>query len=148
MTWYKFYKDFNFQIMFLAIFIGILFFITTGGMLYFRQINELESLKADTISLIRVGLEKYEINKIMTMELRVIFFYPFIIALLVSYMMLGLFIHTAVAANDTIFSVILNSSLVFGFYFILQVVYYRITRMSLTKKIFSKSIVINISKVM
>ena len=48
--WYKSYKDFNFQIMFLAIFIGILFFITTGGMLYFRQVNEFESLRVDTIS--------------------------------------------------------------------------------------------------
>ena len=84
---------------FFTIFIGILFFITTGSMLYFRQINELESLKAGTISLIRVGLEEYEINKIMTMELMVIFFYPFIIALLVSYMMLGLFIHAAMAGT-------------------------------------------------
>lgn len=66
--------------MIIGLFIALLFLIATGSLIYFKLFSELNEDRDEFISLMKMGTTKNEINKIINVQMIVIFFLPFIIA--------------------------------------------------------------------
>lgn len=69
-------------IMFLSIFIGILFFVTSGSFIYNKFYMDEEVDKQKYMQLNKVGLTYNEIKKIVTLEIGVLFLLPYIVAVI------------------------------------------------------------------
>ncbi|WP_166239592.1 FtsX-like permease family protein [Paenibacillus turpanensis] len=65
--------------MFIGIFISILFFIAAGSMIYFRLLTELQDEQQLYRSLRRIGLSSRELKRIVTAQIALIFFVPFLV---------------------------------------------------------------------
>ncbi|UFU00149.1 ABC transporter permease [Radiobacillus kanasensis] len=67
---------------FFGIFISVLFFLASGSILYFRLFQDIEKDSAHYKSLYQIGLTKSEMKKITTQQLVLLFFTPFIVAVI------------------------------------------------------------------
>ena len=63
-----------------AMFVAFLFFLAAGSMLYFRFFLEIQEDQAKYIALRRIGLTWHEIRRIVTREMAVMFFTPWVVA--------------------------------------------------------------------
>lgn len=114
---------------FIGTFISILFFISTGSILYFKLFNEVQKDKQEFLALKKIGLSIGEVKKIVSTQCAVMFFLPFIIA----------FIHTCFAIKAL--SNILRSNLslylmiIVGVYLLLQTIYYLFAKSMYLKQI-------------
>lgn len=108
--------------MFLAIFIGIIFFVTTASFLYNKYYMDIEADKVRYSKLNKIGLTFKEIKKISTIEIGVLFLLPYIVAVIHS-----LF---ALLALNNAFEMEINISAitVMGSFLIIQIVYFFIIR--------------------
>lgn len=68
------------MVMLIGLFIALLFLISTGSMIYFKLFSELNEDRDEFISLMKMGTTRKEINRIINVQMVVIFFLPFIIA--------------------------------------------------------------------
>ncbi|MGL5354607.1 MAG: FtsX-like permease family protein [Clostridium sp.] len=114
---------------FLAIFIGIIFFVTTSSFLYNKIYMEIEGDKNKYKQLNKLGLTFKEIKKVATIEIGVLFLLPYVIAI----------IHamTALLAYNRTFSVPVQSVgfLVMGSFLFIQVIYFIIIRSKYLREI-------------
>ncbi len=69
-------------VLFLAIFIGIIFFVTTGSFLYNKYYMDVKEDRVKYEQLNKIGLTFREIKKVSTIEIGVLFLFPYIVAVI------------------------------------------------------------------
>nr|WP_286161340.1 ABC transporter permease [Clostridium sp. KNHs214] len=109
-------------VMFLTIFIGIIFFVTTGSFLYNKYYMDVQQDKVKYEQLNKIGLTFKEIKKVSTIDIGVLFLFPYIVAVIHS-----LF---ALEALKNTFGMEINTAafLVMGSFLIIQIAYFLIIR--------------------
>ncbi|WP_274654730.1 FtsX-like permease family protein [Paenibacillus humicola] len=116
-------------IMFLSIFIGVLFFVTSGSFMYNKFFADAETDKRKYRQLHKIGVTYGEIRKAVTRETGILFLLPFLVAA----------VHAAVAlyALQSIFRIQVGAAacLVTGSFLILQVLYYAFIRRNYLEEI-------------
>lgn len=116
-------------ILFIGLFIGLVFFVSAGSFLYFRLFTDLDEDKSKFIAISKMGLSEKELYKVVTRQTAILFFTPIIVAL----------VHGAVALTALShffeYSLVMESSIVLGSFFIIQVIYYLIVRLVYVKQV-------------
>lgn len=116
-------------IMFIGLFIGIVFFVASGSFLYFRLYTDLNEDKEKFAAISKIGLTTKEANRVISKQIALLFFAPIIVAI----------IHGAVAltALSHMFqhSLLFESTLVLGAFFLIQICYYLFVRYFYVKQI-------------
>ncbi|WP_411170153.1 FtsX-like permease family protein [Clostridium sp. MB05] len=108
--------------MFLAIFIGIIFFVTTASFLYNKYYMDIEEDKVKYNNLNKIGLTFKEIKKISTIEIGVLFLLPYIVAVIHS-------LFALLALNNAFeMEISISAITVMGSFLIIQVIYFLIIR--------------------
>lgn len=109
--------------LFIGVFVSLLFFIAAGSMIYFKLFTELDEDYAQLQALKRMGVTDQEMKNMMTFQIAIIFFVPFIIGAihaLFAFKMLN---------NIQVFGMIWGyGGIVIGIFFLMQLVYFLITR--------------------
>lgn len=123
-------KQFSSLTMFIGIFVSLLFFIASGSMIYFKLFTELQEDQVQFESLRRIGITEREIRKIVTRQIAMIFFVPFIVGA----------VHALFAfkmlQNMNLFSgVWVYGGIVIGIFFVMQLIYFFITRQTYMRQI-------------
>lgn len=113
--------------LFVTTVLGILFFVASGSVLYFKQFSEIEEIKKTFLQMYKIGITKKEISQIISRELLIIFYLPLVFG---SYMGMSLmYLMTFIAGGgDIIKQFIQTASVVIGLYFILQSMFFFITK--------------------
>ncbi|KEJ04309.1 ABC transporter permease [Clostridium botulinum A2B7 92] len=109
-------------IMFLTIFIGIIFFVTTGSFLYNKYYMDVQQDRMKYEQLNKIGITFKEIKKVSTIEIGVLFLFPYIVSVIHS-----LFALSALK-NAFAMDVSLVAFFVMGSFFIIQITYFLIIR--------------------
>ncbi|ACQ52815.1 ABC transporter permease [Clostridium botulinum] len=109
-------------IMFLTIFIGIIFFVTTGSFLYNKYYMDVQQDRVKYEQLNKIGITFKEIKKVSTIEIGVLFLFPYIVSVIHS-----LF---ALSALKNAFAMDVNivAFFVMGSFLIIQIIYFFIIR--------------------
>lgn len=68
------------MMLFVALLIGAVFFITAGSFLYFRLYADLDYDRRQYLTIKKIGLTDQELNKIVTRQLALLFFVPIAVA--------------------------------------------------------------------
>ena len=112
---------------FVAIVLGILFFVSGGGVLYFKQFTELAETRKTFERLFKIGITEKEMRRVIGNELRVIFFLPLVFG---TFMGIGLIrIMTFMMGGGFIVAeFIRNAWIVVGIYFVSQNLFYYLTK--------------------
>ncbi|GGG53934.1 FtsX-like permease family protein [Paenibacillus radicis (ex Gao et al. 2016)] len=109
-------------ILFIGLFIGIVFFVSAGSFLYFRLYSDLDDDRRKFKAVSKMGLSEKELTKILNRQMVLLFFAPIVVAL----------VHGAVALTTLShmfqYSLLKESVLVLGLFFIVQVIYFFIVR--------------------
>lgn len=117
------YQKFAYGIsMFLTIFIGIIFFVTTGSFLYNKCYMDVEEDKIKYKKLNKIGLTFKEIKKVSTIEIGVLFLLPYIIAVIHS-----MFALEALKSAFNI-NISIAAFIVMGSFLLVQIIYFLIIR--------------------
>jgi ABC-type antimicrobial peptide transport system permease subunit len=124
------YNDFRkvYSVMFFIFsFMGLLFFITSGSVLYFKQYSELNETKAKFGKLYKIGIKSREIRTIISRELAVTFFTPLIFGTIVGYSMM--YLMTFMVGGAFVLGPFMKfATFAVIAYFVFQTVFYLITR--------------------
>ncbi|RAL27025.1 ABC transporter permease [Thermoflavimicrobium daqui] len=67
-------------LMFVSLFIGILFFLAAGSILYFRIFTELPNDAGQMMVLHKLGIRQKDAIRLMSTQIRLLFFIPFIVS--------------------------------------------------------------------
>lgn len=119
-------------VLFVGIFIGITFFISTGSFLYFRLYSDMDT-DIDKFKMIyKMGLSKKELKKMVNQQIGILFFTPIVVSLF----------HGAIALM-TMFHMFkigmqLSGWQVLGLFLVIQVVYYLIARTFYFRKVYKE----------
>lgn len=113
--------------LFVTTVLGILFFVASGSVLYFKQFSEIEEMKKTFFQMYKIGITRKEISQIISKELLIVFYLPLVFG---SYMGVSLiYLMTfIVGGGDIIKQFIQTASVVIGIYFILQSMFFFITK--------------------
>ncbi|EGT4907634.1 ABC transporter permease [Clostridioides difficile] len=114
---------------FLAIFIGLIFFVTTSSFLYNKFYMDCQVDKKKYEQLNKLGMTYNEIKKASTIEIGIVFLFPYIVAVIHS-----IFALTALK-NSFDIEVASSAVLVMGSLFLVQIVYFLIVRNNYLKEI-------------
>ncbi len=118
--------------LFMTTVLGILFFVSGGTVLYFRQFTELSRTKENFNKLYKVGITQKEVKSIISKELSVIFFAPLVFGAFggecIIYMLTNMF-----GGSDVLREFMINNIKVIVAYFIFQGVFYYITKKQYVK---------------
>lgn len=118
--------------LFVMCFIGSLFFLSSGVVLYFKIYTDLEDTKIRYKKLFKIGITDSEMKKVISKELKPIFFLPVILG-----SSLGIGYIAVLFVNFALYKKLLvDSMIVVLLYLLLQTIFYFITR----KKYFSEVI--------
>ena len=116
-------------VLFVGLFIGIVFFVSAGSFLYFRLYADLDDDKQKFTAISKIGLTTGEMNRVISKQVAILFFTPIIVAL----------IHGAVALTALShmfgYSIVKESSMVLGCFFIIQIIYFVIVRYFYVKQV-------------
>ncbi|CAH0294116.1 ABC transporter permease [Peribacillus sp. Bi134] len=127
---YQEMKQGSILILFIGLFVSLLFFIVQGSMMYLRVFTNLEDKKIQIHALHRLGLTKKEIRQILSAEIRILFFAPFLIGMLHA-------IVAYVALSNLLGSnLFVYSAMVIATYFLFQLLYYQVT-----KKMYERAVI-------
>lgn len=98
-----------------------------GIVLYFKQFSEIEEMKKTFMQICKIGITRKEISRIISKELLIIFYLPLLFG---SYMGVSLiYLMTfIVGGGDIIKQFVQTASVVIGIYFILQSIFFFVTR--------------------
>nr|WP_144927869.1 ABC transporter permease [Paenibacillus bovis] len=108
---------------FISTFLSILFFFATFILVYLNLFTDIEQERIKYRKLYKIGITKKEVKKIVTKELRILFFLAPIIGIILSY----LYIITIAQDSGGIMSnpiLMINFLSIGGLYLILQTIYY------------------------
>src|SRR5699024_11585790 len=110
------------------LFVGIVFFVSAGSFIYFRLFTHVDEDRAKVTTINKLGLTKKELNKVVTQQTAILFFTPIVVAI----------VHGAVALTALShffnYSLVKESSLVLGSFFIIQMIYFIIVRIIYIKQ--------------
>ncbi|HEY4543570.1 MAG TPA: ABC transporter permease, partial [Tissierellaceae bacterium] len=67
-------------ILFIGFFISFLFFLATGSIIYFKLFDEIKQDREEYLILRKIGITNKELNKIITKQIGLVFFIPFVIS--------------------------------------------------------------------
>ena len=108
--------------LFVGMFVSILFFICAGSMLYFKLFTEWQDDRAQYRALSKLGLTVKELKKISTVQIGMLFFLPFLVAV----------VHAGFAlkiVQDLLGSSVWQYGLtVAGIFFLLQSLFFLLSR--------------------
>lgn len=103
---------------FIGTFISIIFFISTGSILYFKLFNEIQRDKQEFLSLKKMGLANDEIQRIVSTQCGIMFLLPFAVALLHS-------IFAIISLSNLLQNNLTGYfALIAGIYLLLQLIYF------------------------
>lgn len=113
--------------LFVTTVLGILFFVASGSVLYFKQFTEIGEMKKTFFKLYKIGITKKEISKVISKELLVVFYMPLIFG---SYMGVSImYLMTFIVGGGNVIKPFMKSAVVvILLYFILQSMFYFITK--------------------
>ena len=114
--------------------LGILFFVASGSVLYFKQYTELPETKRTFYKLYKIGISNKEADKMIGKQLLVVFFVPLVCGSFLGLSLIYLMTHIA-GGQESIRPFMKNASLVVGVYFIFQTVFYWITKKKYQKEL-------------
>ena len=114
-------KNFG-MILFIGFFISFLFFIASGSIIYFKLFNEIKQDKVEYNILSKIGTTEKEINKIITKQIGIIFFLPFVVSTMHSFFALK---SLSNLLETNLFT---NGLVVMLGYLVFQVIYFIIIR--------------------
>lgn len=109
-------------ILFSTIFIGLIFFVTTGSFLYNKCYMDILEDRKKYKQLNKIGLTYKEIRKILTIEIGILFLFPYIIAVVHSFVALSA-LKYAFAIEITAAAFVVMGSMMF-----VQIIYFIIIR--------------------
>lgn len=135
MTYYENYNGYyksSGSIMFIGVFLGVLFFLATGSIIYFKQIMEANDDKDRYLTLRNIGVSTKEIKVSVAKQLVIVFLLPLLIAICHSTVAL-LILQKLLAEKIMIYCIQM-----FVVYIIMYVIYYIITVNSYTKIVSGK----------
>lgn len=115
--------------LFIGFFIAFLFFIASGSIIYFKLFNEIKQDGIEYGILSKIGATEKEINKIITKQIGIIFFLPFIVSTLHSFFALK---SLSNLLRGNLFT---NGLIVMVGYLAFQMIYFTIIRAVYIKKI-------------
>lgn len=115
--------------LFIGFFIAFLFFIASGSIIYFKLFNEIKQDGIEYGILRKIGITSKEMRKMVTKQIAVIFFLPFIVSTMHSLFALKSLSNLL----DT--KLIANGFIVMAGYFICQGIYFLIIRKIYINKI-------------
>src|SRR5699024_12042508 len=69
-------------ILFVGLFIGVVFFVSAGSLLYFRFYSELDDDKEKFKAIAKKGLTEKELKKVINRQTAILFFAPIVVALI------------------------------------------------------------------
>ncbi|KXZ23281.1 peptide ABC transporter permease [Bacillus nakamurai] len=114
--------------LFIGLFIAIVFFTAAGSFLYFRLFTDSDEDRQRYRSLAKIGLSEQEMSQSVTIQLAILFFFPFAIAVL----------HTLFALRTLTVEGYSNVagplSFTIGGFFVFQVLFFLAVRSSYLKK--------------
>ncbi|KAA0546255.1 ABC transporter permease [Bacillus sp. BGMRC 2118] len=110
------------MMLFVALLMGAVFFIAAGSFLYFRLYSDLEYDQRLYVTIKKVGLTNQELDKIVSRQLTLLFFVPFLVAVIHS-----IFAFMALQSFYAI-SIATEVSIVFGGFFLAQLLYFLLIR--------------------
>ncbi len=114
----------NGTIFFIIIFLGALFAIASGVVLYHKVLSDMDDQKGRVLSLKRIGVTRKEIKKIVSKELAFTFLLPAIFGV-----GLGLYYFYLLFSNQGIvLELVEKAGIVAGIFLCLQVVFYLVSR--------------------
>ncbi|MBQ4898300.1 FtsX-like permease family protein [Paenibacillus sp. Marseille-P2973] len=114
----------NGTIFFIIIFLGSLFAIDSGVVLYHKVLSDIDDHKDSLLSLKRIGVTRKEIIVIVSKELAVTFFLPSIFGV-----GLGLYYFNVLFSNQNLVGQLVEkAALVASLFLVLQVVFYFVSR--------------------
>lgn len=115
--------------LFIGLFIGIVFFVSAGSFLYFRLYSDLDEDKEKFRAIAKLGLTDRELNRVLTRQMALLFFAPIVVAI----------VHGAVALTTLSHilqrSLVQESAMVLGIFFLIQLMYFFIVRFFYIKQI-------------
>lgn len=112
------------MMLFVMSFIGLLFVVANGVVLYYKILSDIEDEKERVKSLNRIGASEKEIKKIINKELLIVFFSPIIVGC-----SMGMYYLYVMGSNTNMIGQIMCSTLVVvGFIIILQIIFYFTSR--------------------
>ncbi|MCH4896012.1 ABC transporter permease [Marinilabiliaceae bacterium JC040] len=129
--YYRYTSQFNY-ILFLSFFVGIIFLICSGSMLYFKFFNHIEYDIDKFQNIVKIGLSKNEIRNTIRIQMAILFFLPIGFALSHS-----LFAMKALG-NTAQFNIFTPVFIVIIGYLILQILYYFVINNRYTLHLISK----------
>ena len=129
--YYRYTSQFNY-ILFLSFFVGIIFLICSGSMLYFKFFNHIEYDIDKFQNIVKIGLSKNEIRNTIRIQMAILFFLPIGLALSHS-----LFAMKALG-NTAQFNIFTPVFIVIIGYLILQILYYFVINNRYTLHLISK----------
>lgn len=115
--------------LFIGFFIAFLFFIASGSIIYFKLFNEIKQDAVEYAILRKIGTTSKEINKIITKQIGIIFFLPFVVSTLHSFFALKSL------SNMLMTNLFTNGVIVMFGYLIFQMIYFIIIRAIYIKRI-------------
>lgn len=121
---------------FIGMFLGILFVLSTGSILYYKQLTEAFSDRGRYSVLRKIGTKKKETRHIISKQLALIFGMPLIISLLHSSVALAAYIIKLMGASKL---VVESTFAITAVYIVVYLFYYVISVKSYTKIVSSKN---------
>lgn len=123
-------------IFFVSTFLSILFFFATFILVYLNLFADIEQERIKYRKLYKIGITKKEVKKMVSKELRILFFLAPIIGIILSY----IYIITIVQDGGGIMSkpiLIVNFLTIGGLYLLLQIIYYLFAKRKYSNEIIS-----------
>ncbi len=121
--YYVFKRQTAIMRIFIAGFMGLLFLVCIGCVMYFKQITDMERLKDKYRKLRKIGITNSEFKKMNSRELRMIFMMPFFLGAALGIAIM--YITTLNSRMERLF--LINSIIVVLVFFLFQLIYYILT---------------------
>lgn len=120
------------MILFIGFFISFIFFIGTGSIIYFKLFNEVNNDRREYDIMRKIGTTNREIKRIVTKQIGIVFFLPFIISIVHSFFALKSL------ANLLQANLLLNGITIMIVYGVFQLIYFVIIRKIYLNKVMAK----------
>lgn len=116
--------------MFIGIFVSLLFFIAAGSLIYFKLFTELQQDQEQFRALRKIGMTDKEMRKVMTRQIGMIFFVPFVVGAIHA-----LFAFKMLQNLEVFGNVWAYGGIVIGIFFVMQLLYFLLSRYSYVRQI-------------
>lgn len=121
------------MLLFISIFLAVLFFSASGCIIYFKLFTEIDEERNRYRKLLNIGILKKEAKKYISAELKLFFFVPCLIGIL----LVSPFTYLDNANSSCLGSIMLNFTVVIFCYVIFQTVFYILTKNRYFSKVIS-----------